>query len=137
MRLSRRFFVYNQQISESEAMKRKISAKRIYELADEGDGYRMLVDHLWPRGLKKEDARLDEWNKKIAPSNELRKWFAHKPERFDEFVLRYREELHTKTDELLRLNQIADSRGLTLLFAAKDTNHNQAVVLLQLLNSMI
>jgi len=117
-------------------MKRKIAVKRIYEQPEDGDGYRMLVDRLWPRGMKKEDARLDEWNKDIAPSNDLRKWFNHEPERFDEFAKRYVLELQDKTDELLRLSQIADTRGLTLLFAAKDLSHNQAVVLLQLLNSL-
>ena len=74
----------------------KIKIKRIYEQSSADDGYRVLVDRLWPRGVSKKDANLDEWNKEIAPSTELRKWFDHKEERFDEFACRYREELNEK-----------------------------------------
>lgn len=81
----------------------KIKIKRIYEQSSADDGYRVLVDRLWPRGVSKKDANLDEWNKEIAPSTELRKWFDHKEERFDEFACRYREELNEKEDSLNKL----------------------------------
>mgnify|MGYP001334088319 CR=1 FL=1 len=109
--------------------------KRIYDPASNTDGYRILVDRLWPRGVKKEAAALDEWNKEIAPSTNLRKWFDHKPERFEAFSAQYREELKTKVPELERLHNLAKKRKVTLLYAAKDEQVNHAVVLKEALES--
>ena len=106
--------------------------KRIYEPYGPSDGYRILVDRLWPRGISKEEAKLTDWAKEIAPSSELRKWFGHKAERFDEFQVKYLEEL--QDDELTRckfeeLCQIAQERRVTLLYAAKDPIYNHARIL--------
>jgi uncharacterized protein YeaO (DUF488 family) len=106
-----------------------IVVKRIYDAPSDEDGYRVLVDRLWPRGMKKERARLDEWNKTVAPSTELRKWFGHEPERFDEFAARYKEELAEHPEELQRLREIAKNRRVTLLYAAKEAEYNHTVVL--------
>ena len=111
----------------------KIKIKRIYDEPAEGDGYRVLVDRLWPRGISKKYARLDEWDKKIAPSPELRKWFDHKEERFQEFGRLYREELMAKPEELNRLKTLAKREVVTLLYGAKDPAINHAVVLKELL----
>lgn len=108
---------------------RKIKIKRIYDEPSDDDGYRILVDRLWPRGISKDAAKLDEWNKEIAPSAELRKWFDHKEERFGEFARRYREELNEKEVALDKLRETAKNKTLSLLFAAKDPELNQAVVL--------
>jgi uncharacterized protein YeaO (DUF488 family) len=113
-----------------------IKLKRIYDEPSDGDGYRVLVDRLWPRGVSKEDAKLDEWDKEIAPSSELRKWFDHKEERFNEFLKRYREELKDKEPDLDKLREIAKKKTLTLLYAAKDHEINQAVVLKEVLSNM-
>jgi uncharacterized protein YeaO (DUF488 family) len=107
----------------------KIKIKRIYEEPSENDGYRVLVDRLWPRGVSKDAAKLDEWNKEIAPSAELRKWFDHRQERFEEFARRYHDELKEKEDELNELRKIADNGTLSLLYGAKDPEINQAIVL--------
>ncbi|MFZ2284000.1 MAG: DUF488 domain-containing protein [Lutibacter sp.] len=106
-----------------------IYIKRIYDEPSDEDGYRMLIDRLWPRGISKKDANLNEWNKEIAPSTKLRKWFDHKEERFDEFVKNYREELRPKEEELNRLRTIAKKNGITLLYGAKNSKMNQAIVL--------
>lgn len=111
----------------------KIKIKRIYDEPTDDDGYRVLVDRLWPRGVSKKDASLDEWNKEIAPSPELRKWFDHKEERFQEFGRLYREELIAKTKELHRLKILAKKEAVTLLYGAKDPAINHAVVLKELL----
>src|SRR5690554_6903827 len=103
--------------------------KRIYEMPEARDGYRLLIDRKWPRGVKKEDAKLDEWNKEIAPSAELRKWFGHREERFDEFSKRYKDELRQKKDGLERLKKIAAKNKLCLLYGARNEKLNQAVVL--------
>lgn len=113
-----------------------IKIKRIYEPPSEDDGYRILVDRLWPRGISKEKAKLDEWDKTLAPSTELRKWFDHKPERFREFKLRYQEELKPYHSELERLLKIAQKQNLCLLYGAKNSEINQAVVLQALLERM-
>ena len=110
----------------------KIKIKRIYEDPDSNDGYRMLVDRVWPRGISKDAAALNEWNKEIAPSTELRKWYGHKAERFAEFTKRYKAELKPKTDELKRIKTISKKQSLTLLYGAKDPQ-NQAAVLLEVL----
>lgn len=114
-----------------------ITIKRIYEESTVTDGYRMLVDRLWPRGLTKEAAAINEWNKQIAPSAELRKWFGHKAEKFKQFSERYKAELLSNAQELQRLQTIAQKQNLTLLYAAKDEKINQAVVLLDVLVSII
>jgi len=112
-----------------------VQIKRIYEKPDDKDGYRMLIDRLWPRGIRKADANLDEWNKAIAPSAELRKWFGHREERFADFTKRYRHELRQKDAELRRLRKIANKNRLTLLYGAKSEKINQAVVLQQVLET--
>ncbi|NLV82351.1 MAG: DUF488 domain-containing protein [Synergistaceae bacterium] len=109
-----------------------IEIKRIYDLAEAHDGKRILVDRLWPRGISKEKAKLDDWLKDIAPSQQLRVWFGHKPDRFNEFVERYRLELDTdpeKQSAVLQLIEITKKNNVTLLYGAKDTSINQAVVL--------
>lgn len=106
-----------------------IKIKRVYEEASDTDGYRLLVDRIWPRGVSKEEAKLDEWNKEIAPSTELRKWFDHKEERFEEFASKYKNELKEHQKELKRIKKISEKQQLCLLYGAKDEKHNQAVVL--------
>ncbi len=108
--------------------------KRIYEEAGEEDGFRVLVDRLWPRGISKDRAQLDEWRKELAPSTALRKWFGHDPNRFGEFVDCYQREL--KSNEAFR-EAIMDWKRhdrITLLYGAKDEEHNEAVVLKQMLS---
>ena len=114
-----------------------IVIKRIYEEASENDGYRILVDRIWPRGVSKEEAHLSEWNKNIAPSTVLRKWFDHKEERFKEFTSKYKEELRQQTDEINRIKSIAQTKQVTLLYGAKDERLNQAIVLQNLLNQTL
>lgn len=114
---------------------RRIIVKRVYEEASDNDGYRLLVDRIWPRGVSKEKAHLDEWNKEVAPSNELRKWFGHDPKRFEEFSKRYQEELKDKEEALKRITETAEEHQLCLLFGAKDEEHNQAVVLKEVIES--
>lgn len=106
-----------------------IKVKRIYDLPSPDDGKRILVDRLWPRGLKKEEADIDEWMKDIAPSAELRKWFSHDPSRWDEFRERYKKELRQKADLVERIKTLAKKGSVTLLFSAKDIEHNNAVAL--------
>ncbi|MFN8237521.1 MAG: DUF488 domain-containing protein [Chitinophagales bacterium] len=112
---------------------KSIKIKRIYEKAEDDDGYRMFVDRLWARGLTKEKAAINEWNKIIAPSSELRKWFGHKPEKFNQFSQSYTAELKSKPQELSRINSIARKQNLTLLYAARDEKINHAIVLLDVL----
>ena len=107
--------------------------KRIYEPSTRADGFRVLVDRVWPRGISKEAAALDLWVKVLAPSTELRKWFGHDPARWSEFRKRYRVELRKHTAELDELRAHAAGKRLTLLFGARDTEHNQAVVLKEVL----
>jgi uncharacterized protein YeaO (DUF488 family) len=95
----------------------------------------VLVDRVWPRGISRERAKLDEWAKELAPSDELRKWFGHDPERFAEFRRRYRSELRTQDRELQRLRSIARGGPLTILYAARDREHNNAVVLAELVRT--
>lgn len=107
----------------------KIQLKRIYADAAETDGYRVLIDRVWPRGISKEKSQIDKWIKELAPSTELRKWFDHKEERFTEFSKKYQEELQQQTELIDDLLQQAKNRALTLVYSAKDEVHNQAVVL--------
>ena len=113
-----------------------IRIARIYEPAQKSDGWRVLVDRLWPRGIKKENAHVDLWMKDIAPSEALREWFGHKPERWTEFQRRYRAELSKKKELVAELKRAEKMHGkLTLLFGARDKEHNQAVVLLHMLKN--
>jgi uncharacterized protein YeaO (DUF488 family) len=112
---------------------REIRIKRVYDEPSQDDGKRILVDRLWPRGLTKEKAKVDLWVKEVAPSNELRKWFAHDPEKWPEFKRRYVEELKTQNEPLAQLRQETSHGAVTLLYGAKDEEHNEAVVLLELL----
>lgn len=109
--------------------------KRAYAPVEDTDGYRILVDRLWPRGISKEKAKIDLWLKSVAPSNDLRKWFGHDPERFPEFSKRYQAELEESgaLDELR--SAIKVHPNATLLFAAHDEEHNNAVVLQHLLET--
>ncbi|MBZ0207188.1 MAG: DUF488 domain-containing protein [Flavobacteriales bacterium] len=110
-----------------------IRIKRIYEEAAKDDGYRILVDRVWPRGMAKEHANVDEWDKDIAPSTELRKWFGHETKKFPEFRKRYTHELLDVAEELGRIRDLARKQRITLVYGAKDEQHNQAVVLREVL----
>lgn len=103
--------------------------KRVYEPPAPSDGVRILVDRLWPRGVSKEKASLDEWEKDIAPSTELRKWFGHDPARWAEFQRRYRAELQQHADILKHIRALAKTHTVTLVYSAHDEEHNDAVVL--------
>jgi uncharacterized protein YeaO (DUF488 family) len=107
--------------------------KRAYEPAESGDGVRILVDRLWPRGASKAKAALDDWMKEIAPSTELRKWFGHDPARWTEFQRRYRAELRGQSDALNRIRALAKRGVVTLVYSAHDEEHNDAVVLRDML----
>ena len=110
-----------------------LKIKRIYDQASPDDGKRILIDRLWPRGMKKEDAKIDEWLKDIAPSDELRKWFAHDPGKWQEFRERYKKELKGKSDIIARLKKQVKQEDITLLYSARDEEHNNAVVLKEML----
>ncbi len=110
-----------------------IRLKRAYEPPASDDGTRVLIDRLWPRGVKKADAAIDEWMKEIAPSTTLRKWFGHDPERWSEFRRRYKSEIRHHRDELERLRALAQRGRITLVFSAHDEAHNDAVVLKEML----
>lgn len=105
--------------------------KRVYEPGDKQDGYRILVDRLWPRGLKKDTAGIDEWLKEAAPSTALRKWFGHDPERWAEFKTKYLAELNNNDAWKALLDRVRAHQTVTLVYAAKDEVHNQAVILLE------
>lgn len=106
-----------------------IVCKRIYDPPSALDGRRVLVDRLWPRGVTKDAARIDDWLKELSPSDELRRWFGHDPERWEEFRTRYQAELQDRQALLETLRNAARKGTVTLLYAAKDTEHNNAVVL--------
>ena len=107
-----------------------IKIKRIYDDPESSDGYRVLVDRLWPRGVSKDEAQVDLWLKDIAPSNELRRWFSHDQKKWQGFRQKYLQELDKKPDVFLELKNIyIKHKIITLLYGAKDTKHNQAVVL--------
>jgi uncharacterized protein YeaO (DUF488 family) len=110
-----------------------IACKRVYEPAAADDGYRLLIDRMWPRGISRERAALDEWARDLAPSDELRRWYGHAPERFGEFDRRYRAELAAHGSELRVLRRRADSGRLTIVFAARDAEHSNAAVLADVL----
>ncbi|MFB4169859.1 DUF488 domain-containing protein [Virgibacillus sp. JSM 102003] len=115
-----------------------VQVKRIYEKVETNDGVRVLVDRVWPRGMSKEDAHLDHWMKEVGPSNELRKWFGHAPNKYDAFKEKYKEELENgdQQEELQKLKDLTKQhdKNLTLLFAAKDEQYNQARVLKEILD---
>jgi uncharacterized protein YeaO (DUF488 family) len=106
-----------------------VNLKRVYDPAAPGDGTRLLIDRLWPRGLSKADAAVDRWLKEIAPSTELRRWFGHDPERWHEFRRRYTDELRENATALEELRALARKGTVTLLYGARDEEHNDAVVL--------
>ena len=106
---------------------------RAYEPAARADGHRVLIDRIWPRGVSRERARLDEWARELAPSSELRQWFGHDPARFSEFRRRYERELADQGEKLRDLRRRARQGTLTLVYGARDTEHNDAVVLADLL----
>jgi len=114
----------------------EIVIKRAYEKPSQDDGYRALVDRLWPRGIGKEDLQIDEWCKEVAPSNDLRKAFCHDPALFDEFAGRYKVELATTDGAQQLLERAKSHRRLTLVNGAKDTRFNQAVVLADYLRAL-
>jgi uncharacterized protein YeaO (DUF488 family) len=109
-----------------------VRVKRIYDMAEPGDGYRVLIDHIWPRGVSRERAHLDEWARELAPSDELRKWFDHVPARFGEFRSRYREELALHGESIEELRRRARKGPVTIVYAARDQEHNNGVVLAEL-----
>jgi uncharacterized protein YeaO (DUF488 family) len=115
----------------------EVRVRRVYEEASPDDGTRVLVDRIWPRGLTREQARLDAWVKEVAPSTELRRWYGHRPERFAEFRRRYEEELREpeRARTLERLRELARSGVLTLLTATRDLEHSNAAVLADVLRA--
>ncbi|HKN94391.1 MAG TPA: DUF488 family protein [Thermoleophilaceae bacterium] len=110
-----------------------VRTKRAYDPPEPGDGYRVLIDHLWPRGVKREALELDEWARDLAPSDDLRKWFGHVPERFEEFRTRYRNELSSHKEEIAELRKRARKGPLTIVYAARHSEHSNAAVLAELL----
>ena len=116
-------------------MKVDVRTKRAYDPAEPGDGYRVLIDRLWPRGVSRDRARLDEWARDLAPSDGLRKWFNHDPKKFAEFRERYREELRGHVDRIDELRTRASHGPLTIVYGARDTEHNDAVVIAEFLRA--
>jgi len=111
-----------------------IRIKRVYEPIQKSDGYRILIDRLWPRGIAKEKAHVDLWLKDIAPSTELRQWFHHDSAKWQEFVKRYKSELAEKSDMIAKIRELEQEHTtVTLLYGARDEQHNQAVVLTHVL----
>jgi uncharacterized protein YeaO (DUF488 family) len=117
-------------------MRQKLKLKRVYETPHKDDGTRILVDRLWPRGLTKEKAKVDLWLKEIAPSTELRKWFGHDPKKWRSFCERYETELKDHPDELKLLKSKVKEGTVTLIYGARDQEHNEALVLKQFLERM-
>lgn len=115
----------------------KIKTKRVYEDPEESDGVRILTERLWPRGVSKERADLDKWMKGIAPSHDLRKWFDHDPDNWDEFKEKYRQELFGSehVEELLKI--VKENETVTLVYASKDEEHNSTVLLRDLLKDLL
>jgi len=112
-----------------------IRIRRVYDPPSPSDGRRILVDRMWPRGVRKDRAKIDDWIRELAPSTELRRWFGHDPARWQEFAERYGKELRQKRDLLDKLRAEGGDGAVTLLFAAKDREHNNAVVLKEFLDS--
>ena len=114
-----------------------VSVKRAYEPFSAEDGYRILIDRLWPRGIKKEGANIDRWMKNVAPSTALRQWFDHDPEKWEEFKIKYHHELEGSDEFDDLVSCIRKNKTVTLLYAAKDAEHNHALVLQQLIKSLL
>ena len=114
-----------------------IKIKRVYETPADSDGFRVLVDRLWPRGMTKEKAKVDLWLKDIAPSTELRKWFGHDPEKWPEFQTKYSLELKGKQELLDQLIEKAKKQTVTMIYGAKDEEHNEAEVLKEKINNIL
>lgn len=117
-----------------------IKAKRVYDEVEKDDGIRVLVDRLWPRGIKKEEVKIDLWLKEVAPSIELRKWFSHDPSRWKEFCKRYKTELRKDEEKKIALSELVEIAGreeLTLVYSAKDKEHNSAVALKNLIDGLL
>jgi uncharacterized protein YeaO (DUF488 family) len=112
-----------------------IRVKRIYEASNDSDGFRVLVDRLWPRGIRKQDADIDLWLRDIAPSADLRRWFGHDPKKWSEFCRRYEHELATRTSEVKSLRDKARAGRVTLVYSAADVEHNNAVALKRFLDA--
>jgi uncharacterized protein YeaO (DUF488 family) len=106
-----------------------IGVKRIYEKTEPSDGRRIMVDRLWPRGMKKEEAKIDEWMKEIAPSDQLRKWFSHDPAKWNEFRAKYWKELDGKHDIVSKLAKECKDKKITLVYSSKESRYNNAVAL--------
>jgi len=113
----------------------KLKIKRVYDKPAEEDGTRILVDRLWPRGLTKQKAKVDVWLKDIAPSTELRKWFAHDPEKWKEFIKKYKKELHENKEQAAVLKEYLRQGTVTLVYGARDELHNEALVIKELFSS--
>ena len=113
-----------------------IRIKRIYDKPERNDGFRVLVDRIWPRGVKKEDASINLWLKEVAPSSKLRKWFNHDRDKWEEFCSKYFMELDKKKDEINLLNEKRKSSNLTLVFSARDVEYNNAAALKKYLESL-
>ena len=121
-----------------ETVERKLRVKRVYDAASPDDGKRVLVDRLWPRGIAKQNAPWDAWMPAVSPSSDLRKWFSHNPERFEEFKRQYTEELTSVPEQMAQMQHLLQwlrEGTVTLLYAAKDTVHNNAVVLHEVLTA--
>ena len=114
-----------------------IKIKRVYDQADSKDGFRILVDRLWPRGLSKEDAQIDLWLKSIAPSNDLRKWYNHDPDKWLEFKKRYFTELDANSDEVSQLVAHVKRGHVSFLYSSKEQTHNNAAALKDYINSIL
>ena len=110
-----------------------VRTKRIYEPPSPGDGYRVLIDGIWPRGISRERGAIDDWARELAPSAELRRWYGHEPELFEEFGRRYGAELRAQRERLTDLRRRSRSGVVTLVFAARDAEHSNAAVLAQVL----
>ena len=114
-----------------------IKIKRIYDQPAKDDGFRILVDRLWPRGISKEKVKVDLWLREIAPSNDLRKWFSHDPKKWEDFKIRYERELKGKQELLHKIKEAEKEKGIvTILYSARDEEHNNAVVLNAILKNM-
>lgn len=116
-------------------MTNQLSLKRAYETPAASDGRRILIDRLWPRGLSKKKAAVDEWMKELAPSSELRRWFSHDPAKWQEFRRRYKHELTGHRELVDKLARLASRRRITLVYSARDEKHNDAVVLASVLKA--
>ena len=113
-----------------------IQIKRVYQPYSAKDGKRILVDRLWPRGMKKEEARIDEWLKEVAPSNELRKWYSHDPAKWPEFKKRYKQELSPKGELVRKIAREAQKGTVTLLFSTRELENNNAVALKEIIEGL-